>query len=413
MAVNAAVLRFLGIPSAACGGRRRRPMTAGLGGEMGRFRCIMGRFTQTMCFVRGKKNRYRVSLCLALMLAAPCAAPSVVRHDPLVLDPVWLRLTDRAWPSAGEMFDMPPGVYGEAPAATGGDAEDDPGFVLQALEEGQEVLSRTMISLSRGMDYMLGARESYADEAYDSLLRLRFMQRLDDAGGSRFEPRANIRLSLPGAKKRWSLIFVSDDFDDPLDRERNTDRELDGNERRSLSLRYLKVLEDWQTSFSVGLRSGDPVDLLTRMRVYRDFKPTEKWGVRPSQSVFWYHERGLGASTELRLEYPLDLNMLVRSNSAATWFHRDERFYYDQVFSLLHTLSWRRGLLWQVGMQAESRPNHHVTSYYAQMRWRSLVHSDWLILEVRPQIIRERENGFRVDKRLYFGFEMLFGDVKR
>lgn len=363
-----------------------------------------------MYFVREKKNRCRLPLCLALMLAGPCASPSVVRHDPLVLDPVWLRMADQAWPSAGELFDLPSSVYGEPPTAAER-AEDQPGFVLQALEEGQEVLTRTVINLSRGMDHMLGARETYADEAYDSLLRLRFMQRLDDSGGSRFEPRANIRLSLPGAKKRWSLIFLSDDFDDPLDRERNADRELDGDERRSISLRYLKVLEDWQTSFSLGLRSGDPVDLLTRMRVYRDFNPVGKWGLRPSQSVFWYHERGLGASTEMRVEYPIDIDMLVRSNSAATWFHRDERFYYDQVFSLLQTLSPRRGLLWQVGMQAESSPNHHVTSYYAQMRWRSLVHRDWLILELRPQIIRERENDFRVDRRLYFGFELLFGDV--
>ncbi len=371
-----------------------------------------------MYFVRRKKNWYGTPACLALMLAGSCAWASVERPDPLALDPVWLRMADRANPMPEDPFDPFPSVYGaerqddDAVAADEDDEDSEPGFVLQALEDGQEALTRTVINLSRGMDHMLGARETYADEAYDSLLRLRFIQRLDDAGGSRFEPRANIRLELPGAKKRWSLIFESDDFDDPLDRERNAERELDGNERRSLSLRYLKMLEDWQTSFSVGLRSGDPIDLLTRARVYRDFNPVGAWGVRPSQSVFWYHERGLGASSELRVEYPLDLDMLVRSNSTATWFHRDERFYYDQVLSLLHTLSRRRGLLWQLGMQAESEPNHHVTSYYAQMRWRSLVHRDWLILELRPQIIRERINDFRVDRRLYFGFEILFGDIK-
>lgn len=288
----------------------------------------------------------------------------------------------------------------------------EPGPMLQALEGGQEALSRTVFSLSRRMDRMLGARETYPDEAYGSLLRMRFIQRLDDAGGSRLEPEVNGRISLPGAERRWSLIFLSDDFDDPLDRERRTDRELDETTRRSIALRYLKPLEGWQTSLSVGLRSGQPIDLLTRGRVWRDFR-AGSFGIRPGQSVFWYDERGLGASTELRLEYPLDLRKLVRSDSSATWFHRDEQFYYDQVFSLLHSLGPRRGLLWQLGMQAESEPNAHVTRYYAQVRWRSLIHSNWLIFELRPQLIRERENAFRVERRLFLGFELLFGDTGR
>ena len=290
--------------------------------------------------------------------------------------------------------------------------ESEPGIVLQALEGGQEVMTRAVVGLSRRMDRMLGAREVYPDEVYDSLLRVRFIQRLDDSGGSGFEPEASGRISLPGAQRRWSVIFLSDDFDDPLDRERRTDRELDETTRRSIALRYLKPLEGWQTSLSVGLRSGEPVDLLTRGRVWRDFR-AGALNIRPGQSVFWYDERGLGATTELRFEYPLDIMRLLRSDSSATWFRRDERVYYDQVLSLLHSLGPRRALLWQLGMQAESEPNHHVTRYYAQMRWRSVVHRDWLILELRPQLIRERENSFHVERRLYFGFEILFGDPTR
>ena len=117
-----------------------------------------------MYFVREKKNRCRLPLCLALMLAGPCASPSVVRHDPLVLDPVWLRMADQAWPSAGELFDLPSSVYGEPPTAAER-AEDQPGFA-ERWRKGRCDAHR---NLSRGMDHMLGARETYADEAYDSL----------------------------------------------------------------------------------------------------------------------------------------------------------------------------------------------------------------------------------------------------
>lgn len=297
------------------------------------------------------------------------------------------------------------------PAGHAGDeVEEDlaSGVVMQALQGGQAALTRGVVRLSRGMDRMLGARQTLPDEAYDSVLRARFMQRLDDAGGSRLEPQVSGRVSLPGAEERWSLIFLSDDYDDPVDRERGTDRELDETTRRSIALRYLQPLRRWQSSLSAGLRSGEPIDLLVRGRLWRDFN-VGTLGIRPAQTVFWYDQRGLGTSTELRFEYPLGIMKLLRSESNATWFHRDEQFYYDQVFSLLHPLSRRRALLWQIGMQAESEPNHNVSNYYAQVRWRSLLHSSWLILEVRPQIIRERENDFRVDRRLYFGFELLFG----
>jgi hypothetical protein len=294
----------------------------------------------------------------------------------------------------------------------GAEGEGEAGPVIQVLETGQEKLSRTVVGLSRAMDRMLGAREVYPDELYDSILRVRFIQRVDDSGGSRLEPRVSGRLSLPGAEERWSVIFFSDDYEDPVDRERGTDRELDEQTRGSIALRYLRPLRDnAQTSLSVGLRTG-PIDTILRARLWYEFS-ARKLSIRPEQTLFWYDERGLGTSTWLRLEYPLPGLNLLRSESGATWFRRDEQFYYDQVFSVLQPISKRRGLLWQIGMQAESEPNAHVTNYYAQVRWRSLVHRDWLVFELRPQLIRERDNDFHLERRIYVGFELLFGDPFR
>jgi hypothetical protein len=299
---------------------------------------------------------------------------------------------------------------GEADPDAGDEGTDGP--VFQALETSQEAVARTVVNLSRAMDRMLGAREVYPDEEYDSILRVRFFQRLDDSGGSRFEPRVSGRVSLPGAEKRWSVIFFSDDYEDPVDRERGTDRELDESSRGSVALRYLMPLRDRaKTSLSVGLRTG-PVDMILRGRLWYEFD-AGKLSIRPEQTLFWYDERGLGASSWLRFEYPLPRDKLLRSESGATWFKRDERFYYDQIFSLLQPLSRKRGLLWQIGMQAESRPNAHVTHYYAQVRWRSLVHRDWLIFEMRPQLFSDRANDFHFEHRLYIGFELLFGDAFR
>lgn len=294
-------------------------------------------------------------------------------------------------------------------SAVGG---DQPGTFMQSIYDSQEAISESIRMLSQRMDAMFGTTDQFPDEAYDSVLRLRFIQRVDEGGGGRFEFGASGKLSLPGTEERLSLVFQSDDFDDPLDRERSRERELEEPTRRSVALRLNRPSERWRSSISAGLRSGEPIDLLTRVRVWRDFEHRRLW-YRPGQSLFWYDERGLGATTEFRMQHPLaSTTMLLRSDSTATWFKREVQVYYDQTFSLLQPLGRRRDLLWQIGAQAEREPNYRVENYYAQVRWRSVVHRDWLVVEVRPQVLRERENDFRTQLRLFFGFELLFGDKR-
>ncbi len=305
-----------------------------------------------------------------------------------------------------------PALAGDTAPAPGDDGDDDPGVVIQSIDEGQEAISRSVMTLSRRMDRMFGTAEVFPDEAYDSLLRIRLVQRFDKGGGGEFEVKAGGKLSLPGTEQRLSLIILTDDYEDPLDRERSTDREFGTTTRQSLALRLFRPSEKWKTSYSVGLRTGDPIDMLTRASVWREFEPG-LLQVRPSQSIFWYDERGAGGTTELRLQHPLGATLLARSHSGAAWFKRDEQFYYDQIFSLLQPVGRRRDLLWQLGLQAESEPNNQVTRYYAEVRWRSVVHRDWLVFELRPQAMRDRENRFRTQLFLYAGFELLFGDPRQ
>lgn len=291
--------------------------------------------------------------------------------------------------------------------------EDDakPGAFIQSIDDTQGAISRTVTTLSRRMDLKFGTLDTFPDEAYDSVLRLGIYQRIDQGGGGDFEFRAGGKLSLPSTQRRLSLVILTDDYDDPLDRERGTDPILvDETTRQSLALRLLQPFKQWKSDISVGLRTG-PIDLLTRFSVWRDFSPGDL-GIRPKLSAFWYNERGTGGSMDLRLQHPVGRSMLVRSDSSSTWFERDEQVYYDQVFSLLQPVGRRRDLLWQLVVQAEREPNYRVSRYYAQIRWRGMLYRDWLIIELRPQAMRERENLFHTQFRLYLGFELLFGDLR-
>lgn len=287
-----------------------------------------------------------------------------------------------------------------------------PGRLMQALERSQMLLSDTVTNLSRRMDRMLGAREVYPEETYDSVLRLRIIQHIEE-GGNEIQGDVSGRISLPGTEDRIGVIFTSEDYEDPLDRERGTERELSATEprRRSFAVRLLQPIEDWETSISAGLRtggSGSPIDAVLRGRLWRMFE-VGTWHMRPRESIFWYGERGTGGSTEIRFEHPLSETTLIRSETGATWFQRDDQFYYDQVFSVLQPLGRKDELLWQVGAQAESEPNTQMTNYYLQIRLRHVTYRDWLIFEITPQFLRDRDNDYKTEQRIFMGFELLFG----
>ncbi len=289
------------------------------------------------------------------------------------------------------------------------DDDEGPGTMIESIDERQEAISLSVTTLAHRMDRMFGTDETYPEEAYDSFLRLRYIQRIDEGGGGEPDFHVGGRLSLPSTEDRLSLVFQTDDYDDPLDRERRTEREIEEATRQALALRLQRPTKRWKTAISAGLRSG-PIDLMTRASLWRDYEP-RSWHIRPAQTMFWYNERGAGGTTDFRVQHPIGASMLLRSDSSATWFRRDEQYYYNQVFSLFQPVARRRDLLWQIGMQAESEPNDHVIRYYAQVRWRGIFHRDWLIFEVRPQILRDRENDFQTQLRLFIGFELLFGDL--
>ncbi|ABI56922.1 hypothetical protein ACN2MM_08600 [Alkalilimnicola ehrlichii MLHE-1] len=287
--------------------------------------------------------------------------------------------------------------------------EDEERALIGPVDRGQAAVARGVFLLSRQLDRMLGTDdELYADEEYDSVARLRLEQRLSAEGDSRLEAGVSGRLRLPGAQDRLSLIITSDDYDDEVDAERGVPRDLDEDRTTSAGLLFLRPSENWSTSVDARLRSGSPVDLYTRARVWRAFQPG-LWVIRPRQAVFWYDGRGAGTTTDIRLDHPVTGRSAVRLEAGATWFKREEQFYYDQRVSYYQQLSQRRALIWQVGARGESEPNNQLTQYYAQVRWRSVIHRDWLSLEIRPQLRRDREDDFRTERRLFIALEAAFG----
>ncbi len=63
----------------------------------------------------------------------------------------------------------------------------------------------------------------------------------------------------------------------------------------------------------------------------------------------------------------------------------------------------------ELGVYGQTDPLWRATAYSVALRFRRRIHSDWLLLEVRPQLIYPESNGFRPVPSLTVTLEMFFG----
>lgn len=309
-----------------------------------------------------------------------------------------------------------------APAAA--PKEDDP-TLMERIDSFQETVADRVVRISRGVDWFLGGEGLLDDEEYDSVLRIetRYVHDPEDGG---FSTLIGGSIHLPEFDDRLQIVFEDEDADDPAarDRERGA-RSPDDGTRQQVGLDWLYPLRDWSLSTGARLGSGERhlLDFRYRARLSRDFRPG-RWRFRPRGTVFTSERTGGGHTVDFRIDRWLgaDDRFRLRSETGATWFRREEQYYFDQTFQLRHRLSPKRDLRWEIGADAVSDPENTVTLYYAQIRLRSVVHRDWMVAEIRPQWIRERDeldanNGnddvwsddFSSRFRLVLGIDILFG----
>ncbi|TDX97940.1 hypothetical protein [Thiohalophilus thiocyanatoxydans] len=257
--------------------------------------------------------------------------------------------------------------------------------------------------------------EFFAEERvfYDktgSYVRLTTDMVFEEAGDTRYTGDVKVKLRLPHTEEKLKLTFESDPNEqrDDLDRtledspgEVAREREYYGGIQATLGDE-----RKWRFKPSIGVKFDKPIDIFLRLRIDRNYK-TGDWLFRPSQTFYTFKEKGFGSDTRFALDYGITDDVLFRSSSLVRY--TDENDYYEpsQIFSLLHSLSSRRGVAYQVGAYGISEPGWHTTDYLAQIRYRQNIHSDYLFMELIPRVLYQRENDFDAERSLTLRLEMI------
>lgn len=278
------------------------------------------------------------------------------------------------------------------------------------LDRPQEGLSAGLADMSIAMDEFF-AEERVFYEKTGSYVRLTADTVFDEAGNTRYTGDLKVKLRLPRTEEKLKLTFESD----PDEQRDALDRTLeDSPERAARERNYYAGIQatlgdekKWRFKPAIGVKFDKPIDIFLRLRMDRSYK-TGDWLFRPSQTFYVFKEEGFGSETLFEIDYRILDNILFRSSSFLRY--TDELDYYEpsQVFSLIHSVSQRRGMVYQVGVYGVSEPSWQTTDYLAQIRYRQNIHSDYLYAELIPRVIYRRENNFEAENSLTLRLEMIF-----
>lgn len=280
---------------------------------------------------------------------------------------------------------------------------------LKTLVGFHDRVSERVIKLGDRLDALFGTGDP-GDLPAGTLVRIANVARFDDDGVA-VDYRFRTRLALPRTERRFNLLLESD-ADETFEHRRDAGRRAEAEDARTplrAGLQYLsRIAGDLDVDVDLGVRL--PLEPFARARLRRSFS-LGPWEMRVGQSLFWYERVGEGASTEILFEREVAPKRLLRSVSDVTYLQREEQFYYSQDFLYSRNLRRDRGVVYQLGIRGESEPSDRVQSYFVNLRARRSVGWEWLFVELRPELLFERENDFAMERRLFLTLEVVFGDL--
>jgi len=291
-------------------------------------------------------------------------------------------------------------------------AEVDDYTSIEFLDWTQETASSYVEGLNDGVDsFFMGAffddEEKIEDSSSGSNGRIFFSSRREDGVEPDYRGGINLRLVLPNTRDRFKLLLETDEDED----DSNETNVLNTTENVTYST-ALRVEVDrgknWKTSFDNGVRwSGEPV-YFSRIRGRRqDY--FDDWRTKVTQTVSWRTDEEWGANFRASALRPLDIEHHFRMAFEADYLLNDDYANLDLGFSLFHEINARSALLLDLTFLGSTESYSKVDSSILALSYRRKIFTQYLFLEMVPEVAWPRENSYDVTPAFTILLEMIFG----
>lgn len=292
------------------------------------------------------------------------------------------------------------------------DEPEDSGFSF--LDEHQKTFSEYMGRFINSVDSYL-SNTVPLDESTGTYLQITLETIWSEGGRVSTDPGLSFKVRLPKTQRKLKLIFESDPSEkrDTEDRETRTQAVVT-EEKRDTSYyagveAELRKERNWKVRPSIGVRIRSPLDWYVRLRATREVK-YEKWRLYLSETAYWFDSTGTGFDSLMDWDRPLTDNLLFRSTSFARWTNETDYIEMSQSLNLIHRLSKNRSVVYKAAVFGNSEPTTHATSYLLNLRYRQNIHSDYLFMDIQPQIFFNKTRSFEAEHSLLFRLEWFYRD---
>ena len=310
------------------------------------------------------------------------------------------------------------------PDETGENVEQEEAFPQESVydEPSQEesklpIWDRTHRYISENVEYYVTTVDRFfANEALykyttDSYVQLSGDVLFEEKGEIGYGANLRARVDMPGTKRRFKLIFDTNPTEkqDPLERSVD-DSPAAAVEESDLygAIQRERKLWGWTFRPSVGVKFTLPVEPYVKAQLTNVY-PLQSWFLRADQNFYWFDDTGFGSDSTIEFDRPITEKHLFRASSFARWTEEDEFFRLSQIFTLFHTLSNRRMISYQVGAYGQTDPTWFMTDYLLVVRYRQLIHKEWLFFEIQPRVQYSKEYDWDDEVSLLLRLELFFG----
>lgn len=283
------------------------------------------------------------------------------------------------------------------------------------IDSSHRLISENIIGLSHTLDlYFSNAR--YLEESFGSYGCMSFSTFFSEGGKVETSADICLKIDLPHTKKRWKLIFESEEVegvDDVLESNAPSITGVQDEENKSSTalLRYVAEQELLRfISFDIGVKTRTPLDPFTRLRFRRTWVP-DPWLLRLTESLYYFKSTEGGFLSRFDMERKLSHDWYVRMTSEADYKEPESQFRLKQDFGFYRRVGKGRAFNVALNIAGTSQPNPHVEYYVYRFRYRINVWRKWFFVEASPQMLYERENDFRGVAGILFSAEAIFGNL--
>ena len=290
--------------------------------------------------------------------------------------------------------------------------EKDETSVFDFLNAPQKNISSGLEWLSKRIDVFF-ANEKIYDESTGSYARLSGTTILRDGGKKSFLGDLNIRVELPHTQKKLNLIIESD-ADKNLAKRPDQQSQPTPNQALSATTYFAGIDKNlsgksaWDIHTSVGIKLHVPLDPFVRLRMTREALFV-KWKFHFTETLFHFHSRGNGYDSTMEWDRSFGRKNLFRLHTSATWWDDTDLIDLNQSFTVFHEITERRAVSYSIGVFGKNKPIMQADTYLIDIRYRQLLHKDWLFYEINPQVLYQKSNDFQPEHSVALKLEMIFG----